>query len=127
MTNDDENGKILNSFFFPNLVKNLKIPELKGIDFSAECISHPALKAVMKFCNHPSVSAIRNAFNPQSFNFSKVSVDDMPKEINKLGNRKAIQRTDLPINALKQNADIFRSYIYYFFILSVVKVRFHLY
>ena len=81
----------------------------------------------MKFCNHPSVSAIRNAFNPQSFNFSKVSVDDMPKEINKLGNRKAIQRTDLPINALKQNADIFRSYIYYFFILSVVKVRFHLY
>ena len=81
----------------------------------------------MKFCNHPSVSAIRNAFNPQSFNFLKVSVDDMPKEINKLGNRKAIQRTDLPINALKQNADIFRSYIYYFFILSVVKVRFHLY
>ena len=81
----------------------------------------------MKFCSHPSVSAIRNAFNPQSFNFSKVSVDDMPMEINKLGNRKAIQRTDLPINALKQNADIFRSYIYYFFILSVVKVRFHLY
>ena len=71
----------------------------------------------MKFCNHPSVSAIRNAFNPQSFNFSKVSVDDMPKEINKLGNRKAIQRTDLPINALKQmlifSEAIFITFLFY--------------
>ena len=48
--------------FFSNVVKHLKIPEFKDTDFSAECISHPALKAIMKFCNHPSVSAIRNAF-----------------------------------------------------------------
>ena len=33
----------------------------------------------MKFRNHPSVSAIRNTFNPQIFNFSKVS--DVLKEI----------------------------------------------
>ena len=46
----------------------------------------------MKFGNHPSVSAIRNAFNLQSFSFSKVSVDDILKEFKKLVNRKAIQR-----------------------------------
>ena len=69
-TNDDENSKILNSFF-SNMVKHLKIPQFKNIDFSAECISHSALKAMMKFCNHSSVSAIRNAFNPQSFQFLK--------------------------------------------------------
>ena len=78
----------------------------------------------MKFCNHPSVSAIRNAFNPQTFNFSKVSVDDISKEINKLGKRKAIQRTDLPVNALKLNADIFRSYIFYVFNVCVDKGTF---
>ena len=83
ITTDDENGKILNSFF-SNVVKHLKIPEFTDIDFSAECIPHPALKAIMKFRNHPSVSAIRNAFNPQSFSFSKVSVDDVLKEIKKL-------------------------------------------
>ena len=113
ITTDDENAKILNSFF-SNVVKHLKISEFKDIDFSAECISHPALKAIMKFCNHPSISAIRNAFDPQFFNFSKVSVDDVLKEINKLGNRKAIQITDIPVKILKQNADIFGSYICHF-------------
>ena len=123
ITTDDENGKILNSFF-SNVVKHLKIPEFKDIDFSAECIPHPALKAIMKFRKHPSVSAITNAFNPQSFNFSKVSVDDVLKEINKLGNRKAIQNTDIPVKILKQNADIFGSYICHFFNVCVNKGTF---
>ena len=35
----------------------------------------------MKFRNHPNVTAIRNAFNPQSFNFSKGSVDDVLREL----------------------------------------------
>ena len=78
----------------------------------------------MKFRNHPSVSAIRNAFNPQSFNFSKVSVDDVLKEINKLGNRKAIQNTDIPVKTLKENADIFGSYICHFFNVRVDKGTF---
>ena len=80
ITTDDENGKILNSFF-SNVIKHLKIPEFTDIDFSAECIPHPALKAIVKFCKHPSVSAITNAFNPQSFNFSKVSVDDVLRKL----------------------------------------------
>ena len=33
-TTDDENAKILNSFF-SNVVKHLKIPEFKDIDFLA--------------------------------------------------------------------------------------------
>ena len=103
ITNNDENAKILNSLF-SNVVKHLKIPEFKVIDFAAWCISHPALKALMKFHNHRSVSACKNAFNPQSFNFSKVN--DVLKEINKLGNRKAMQCTDIPVKTPKQNADI---------------------
>ena len=75
---------------FFNIVKYLKIPEFKDIDFSAECITHPAFKAMMKFHNHTSVSVIRKVFNPQSFSFSKVIVDDVLKEISKLGNRKTI-------------------------------------
>ena len=102
----------------------MKIPEFTDIDFSAERIPHPALKAIMKFRKHPSVSAITNAFNPQSFNFSKVSVDDVLKEINKLGYRKAIQNTDIPVKILKQNADIFGSYICHFFNVCVDKGMF---
>ena len=49
----------------------------------------------MEFRKHPSVSAIKNAFNPQSFSFSKVSVNDVSKEIVKLGNGKTMQTTEI--------------------------------
>ena len=55
ITNDDKNAKTLHSFF-STVVKHLKITEFKDTDFSAECISHPALKT-MKFRNHPTQSA----------------------------------------------------------------------
>ena len=78
----------------------------------------------MKFRKHLSVSAITNTFNPQSFSFSKVSVDDVLKEINKLGNRKTIQNKDIPVKILKQNAGIFGSYICHFFNVCVDKGTF---
>ena len=124
ITTDDENAKILNSFF-SNVVKHLKIPEFKDIDFSAECIPHPALKATMKFRNHLNVSAIRNAFNLQRFNFSKVSLHDVLKEINKLGNRKAIQNTDIPVKILKLT--FFEVTFITFLMHVLIKVRFHRY
>ena len=40
---------------------------------------------MMTFRNQASVSAFGKAINLQSFNFSKVSVDDVLKEINKFG------------------------------------------
>ena len=76
----------------------------------------------MKFRNHPSVSACKNAFNPQRFNFSKVN--DVLKEINKFGNRKTIQCTDIPVKTPKQNADIFGSYICHFLNVCVDKGKF---
>ena len=54
----------------------------------------------MKFCDHASVCAIENVFNPQSSSFSKISVDDVLKKINKLGNRNAIQNIGMPIEIL---------------------------
>ena len=90
--------------FFSGIVRQSNIPEFRDIDYSAECISR-------NFGNHLSVSAIRNTFDSRVFSFSKVSVDDLLKEINKLGNRKAIQGPDITVKILKQNADIFGSYI----------------
>lgn len=94
--------------FFSGKVRHSNIQEFRDIDYSVECISH-------NFGNHLSVSAIRNAFNSRIFSSSKVSVDDLLKEINKLGTRKAIQGPDITVKILKQNADIFGSYICQYF------------
>ena len=124
ITNDDENVKILN-LYCSNVVKQLKIPEFEDTGFSAKCISHPVLKALMKFRNHPSVSTIRNAFNPpQSFSFSNVSIGDALEEVNKLGYRKVIKSTEIPAKILKQNADNFGSYFCHLFNVCVDKSTF---
>ena len=67
-------GMRVNSTFqifvvFSSVVKLFKIPKFKDIEFLAECISHLALKAVIKFRNLRSVPAIKNTYNPQSFSF----------------------------------------------------------
>ena len=70
---------------------------------------------MLKYRNHPSVTAIRNLNDGSRFDFCNVSAQDVIKEIEKLNNRKATQSTDLPVKILKENADIFGNYICDFF------------
>ena len=111
---DGENAEILNTFF-PNAVKNLKIPEYQETDPLANNISHPIFKAILKYRNHPSIVAIKNLNKGSRFDFCRVSVHDVVKEIKKLSTRKAAQYTDLPVKILKENSDIFGNYICDFF------------
>ena len=71
----------------------------------------PTLKAILKYKNHPSIVAIRNANNNSHFHFNEVSVEEVYKELRKLGPRKSAQSTDIPIRVLKENADIFADYV----------------
>ena len=48
------------------------------------------------------------------FDFCRVSVQDV-KEVKKLSTWKATQSADIPVKILKENADIFGSYIYNLF------------
>ena len=78
----------------------------------------------MKFRNHPSVTVIKNMNNNLSFNFCRVSVEDVIREIKKLSTQRTTQILDL---LLKGNSDIFVNYISDFFnacewnLLSVYK------
>ena len=44
-----------------------------------------------------------------------MSVQDVVKEVKKLSTQKASRSTDIHVKILKENADIFGSYICYFF------------
>ena len=67
--------------FLSNTVKNLKLSEYQERDSLSNNISHPVFKATMKFRNHPNVTAIKNLNNGSRFNFCRVSVEDVIKEI----------------------------------------------
>ena len=110
ISEDKDNAEILNSFF-SNAVKNLKIPEFSDSNPLAENTPHPIFKAILKYENHPSITAIKNARNGPSFYFCGVSVNDVFKEIKRLKAKKATQITDIPVKILKENADIFSAYI----------------
>ena len=56
---DRRNATVLNNFF-SNAVENLKIPEYHGADTRADDISHPVLKAIFKYRNHPSIDPIKS-------------------------------------------------------------------
>ena len=51
-TEDEKNAELLNAFF-SSAVSNLNIPEYSGINILAERISHPTLKAILKYKNYP--------------------------------------------------------------------------
>ena len=117
-TKDEKNAELLNAFF-SSAVSNLNILEYSGINILAERISCPTLKAVLKYKNHSSIVAINNLKKNYNFYFSVVSEEDVLKEIKKLNPRKSTQSTDVSSKLLKENADIFASYLCDFFNQSI--------
>ena len=80
----------------------MKNPKFKDADFLAGRISHPVVRAIMKFRNHPNISVIRSKFNPQNVkSFSKVNTDDVSTEINKLVHKKSNTEADIAVKLLK--------------------------
>ena len=87
-------NEVANTFddFFSNIVKNLKIPEYQcENDLHSRLDSHPALQAVMKYRNHPSINIIRHfSQRYSSFYFSQVEKNTVLKEIRRLIFRKPV-------------------------------------
>ena len=88
-TQDEKNEELLN-LFFSSAAKNLKISEFSDTNPLAERLSDPVLKAILKYNNHLSIAAIRNANNNSYFHFNEVSVEEVYKEIRKLSTRKSV-------------------------------------
>ena len=85
--------------FFSNIVKNLKIPErfVKN-SLPHSLSSHPTLKAILKYKDHPSIPVIKRfSQRISSFYFSTVDKNTVLKEIKKLNsNKEAIESPKFP-------------------------------
>ena len=66
---------------------------------------------ILKYKDHPSIIAIKNARNGTGFYFCGVSINYTFEEIKRLKARKATQITDILVKILKENADVLSAYI----------------
>ena len=108
-----EDGKValtLNTFF-SNIVTNLNIPNFKNCNPLSERIPQCTLRAILKYTNHPSISAIRKYNRTlHQFFFSVVEKEVIIKELQKLNPQKVTQETDITVKILKDNKYFFAGY-----------------
>ena len=114
---DGENAKILNTIF-SNGFKKLKIPEYQETDSLANNIFHPIFKTILKYRNDVNIVTIKNLNKGSRFDFCRVRLQDVVKEMKKLSTRKATQYTDFPAKVLK--TQIFLEIISVIFSMSVL-------
>ena len=115
--NEIKIAKIFNEYFV-NIVKNLGIvTEKESGTFTENNLSEVEV-ALKKYKNHSSINAItkrmKNLGN-LTFSFNFISHEDTVKELNKLKNKKASQKTDIPIKIVKENVDIISHFLYHNF------------
>ena len=82
--------------FISNIIKNLKLPEYYVEDKHSHSLSsHPTLKAILKYKNHPSIKVVKSfSTRFSSFYFSQVHKDNVLKEIRKLkANKEVLSKT----------------------------------
>ena len=106
-----ETAKVLNAFFL-NVVQNLNISRFPNSDLLIGNIKDPTLKATLKNRKHPSIIAIESKYRyVSSFRFAEVSEADIEKENLNLDENKASQNSDMPTKVIKENSDIFISFL----------------
>ena len=94
-----------------NIVKNLKIPECENLDPNFENVKDPIFRAILKYKNHPSITAIKEKAKNAIFSFHEVGKDKIKKEINRLNKNKASQKSDIPAKIIHDSVDLFADFI----------------
>ena len=111
LANGSSVAKVLNNFF-SNIVRALGISDYTHSHPLAKEVNDPTLRAIIKSRNHPSALTIPEKYKTSSiFTFSHVTKEEVLKEIGNLDATKSSQDTDISRKIIKQNSDIFASFI----------------
>ena len=106
-----EANKVLKTFF-SNVFQNLNIARFLDSDPLIRNIKDPTLKAILKHRKHPSIIVIESSYRDvSSFSFVEVNEADIEKEILNLNRNKAYQNCDMTTKVIKENSDIFSSFL----------------
>ena len=90
-------GKRWRKSLFWIIVKTLGISDYMHSHPLAKEVNDPTLRAIMKYQNHPSVLTILDKHKNNSiFTFSRVTKEEVLKEIGDLDTTKSSQDTNIP-------------------------------
>ena len=109
VSDERELVKIFNEYL-SNIVSNLDIQRPPSITLHHD----PALNAIKKIENHPSILEIKKQIPSDlafPFSFRKVTLTEIINEIKNLDELKATQSNGIPTKVIKENYDIFATFI----------------
>ena len=110
VTEDEKVAETLQEYY-EKAVQNLDINENYYL-LSKTTTEDPVEKAIQKYDSHPSIIAIRESVKPDSeFQFSKVNLNDIEKEITALAPNKSIPFLSIHLQLLKDSVDISASFL----------------
>ena len=90
---------------------SLKNPEYENLNPNFEKVKDTVFKAILKYKNHPSITAIKQKEKNSKYTFHEVDNEKIIKEIKRLNKNKASQKFDIPITIIQKNADIFADFL----------------
>ena len=110
ISNDVKVAEIMNDFF-SNAVAKLDI-EGYQTDFLPNIEDNNIINMINKFKNHPSIIKIKEKVDiNETFSFSRCSVDDIEREIEKLNINKPTTFNNIPAKILVENSEICSPFI----------------
>ena len=109
-----ENLEVAETFntFFTNIVYKINIYLGQKLLTEADHIEDPVLRTTERFKKHPSVVAIFENHENSGFSFRQESLDEITKGIKRLNVKEACQDTNIAIEVIKSNRNIFADFIF---------------
>ena len=108
---DKENAADTFNTFSGNIGNTLKIDKDEQFIVETNNVFDSVLKAIKKYSAHPIILSSKEKMNNNVFSFRKVTYKKILNEINSLDPSKSTQSEDIPFRIIKDNADIFASFI----------------
>ena len=108
---DKENAADTFNTFSGNIGNTLKIDKDEQFIVETNNVFDSVLKAIKKYSAHPIILSSKEKMNNNVFSFRKVTYKKILNEINSLDPSKSTQSEDNPFRIIKDNADIFASFI----------------
>ena len=101
---------------------NIKVPD-QYVN-SSNKKKDPISSFILKYKNHPSITAIKTKKEKSNFSFRRVSIDDIKMELLNLDSEKTTQISDIPTKIIKDNLVIFSIYVHNLVNKTITKCSF---